>query len=251
MRIGEESNVENHVGVDRNAVFESERFDRHVESFTPTGLEDVEQTRLQLVHVEIGGVDHEVAIGFDGLEKTTFRVDRLEQSVRLDGQAMPAPRGLVATHQLRGGGVEIDDAHSVSGGSKTGHFGHEFEVLATGDESELVDRRRRLTGQFDDGVDEGGRQVVDHVPPEILEHGGGGASTRAGHAGDQENVSHRRSRYSCGRPSDRHRFSLRRYNRRGIVAAASYSAARARKPGGGAGSSIPVRTNPCRTRVLT
>ena len=47
------------------------------------------------------------------------------------------------------------------------------------------------------------------------------------------------------------RFSARRNNSRGIVAASRYSGARARKPGGGAGSSMRTITRPAADVALT
>jgi hypothetical protein len=46
-------------------------------------------------------------------------------------------------------------------------------------------------------------------------------------------------------------FSARKASRRGMVAASRYSAARARKPGGGAGSSMRVTYNPAPAMALT
>ncbi len=46
-------------------------------------------------------------------------------------------------------------------------------------------------------------------------------------------------------------FSVRRRRRRGIVAASAYSSARARNPGGGAGSAMRVSSRPLRLRALT
>jgi hypothetical protein len=52
-------------------------------------------------------------------------------------------------------------------------------------------------------------------------------------------------------PAYRRAFSARRKSSRGMVDAAWYSAARARKPGGGAGSSMWVTSNPLAASAFT
>ena len=84
------------------------------------------------------------------------------------------------------------------------------------------------------------RQVVDDVPPEVLEHVGGRRPPCAGHAGDEDDLGHR-GRLPSGRRAARGRFTRvgrPQVQQPGTVAASSYSAARARNPAGGAGSTI-------------
>ena len=142
-------------------------------------------------------------------------------------------------------------------------------VLATGDEREPFDVAVRLRRELDDRADQRGRQVVDDEPAEVLEHVGHARPTGARQAGDQDDVSHGRTLPTRRRPGPAmaHRSCVRcqapthgldgqvrrrrRYSRRGIVDAAAYSAARSRKPCGGAGSTIRSSTRPASPSALT
>src|SRR5205807_5706930 len=99
--------------------------------------------------------------------------------------------------------------------------------------------RARPPHQLGDLADEAGGEVVDHEPAQVLQGVGRGRTPRAGQPADDEEVAH-------GWPI----FSALRNSRRGMVAAASYSWARARKPGGGAGSSMRVTRRPLAARAL-
>jgi len=120
-------------------------------------------------------------------------------------------------------------------------------VQATGDQCQTRDPGALGAGQVDDLADERGRQVVDHVPTEVLHHSRRLRPSSAGHAGDDEDVGHCCHAIGASSPTT---LQVRRYSRRGIEAAASYSPARARKPGGGDGSSIRCSTSPCSIRAL-
>ena len=92
----------------------------------------------------------------------------------------------------------------------------------TDDEGHPADARARRAGELRDGRDERGGQVVDDEPAEILERHGGLGATRPRQARDHEELTHilmvpTTSRVNA--PSPRVRNS-----RRGIVAAAAYSA---------------------------
>ena len=59
---------------------------------------------------------------------------------------------------------------------------HGAAVVAAGDEGQAVDAAARHRRQLDDLLDERGRQVVDDVPAEVLEHVGGAGPSGTGHA---------------------------------------------------------------------
>ena len=119
--------------------------------------------------------------------------------------------------------------------SAKGYMNHERETL---------DVAPGTSDEFDDRVDQLGRQVVDDVPAEIFEHTRRTGAASAGHAGDEQDVGHERT-------VGRYTLRVRRYSSRGMVLAAAYSSALARNPGGGAGSSIRSSSRPLSDSVFT
>ena len=190
-----------------------------------------DQLGLQLVDVEVGGVDHEVGRAFDRVEQRALELDRLDEAVGLVVERMLAPRrrrsGAPARRSTRRG------TRCARGGRRRAarRPREHVDVLAPGHERQPLDVAARLAGQLDDRVDQRRRQVVDHEPAEVLEHRRGRRAPGAGQPGDHDDVGHWHRSY-CLRAC-----AVRRYSSRGIVAASRYSLARAR----GSRAAAPAR----------
>ena len=114
------------------------------------------------------------------------------------------------------------------------------------DQHHLGDVRTRRLGELGHLGDQRRRQVVDHEPAEVLEVVRRLRTSGTGQTGDHHELVHD-DQLTVGRlvvrgPSREQqacqRLATTRSSRRGTVAASVYSGARARKPGGGAGSSM-------------
>src|SRR5690606_37556461 len=134
-----------------------------------------------------------------------------------------------------------EDADPLARGPQLGE--RLVDVLVVGararHQRHAVDGAARRPGQLAHLRDEGGRQAVDHEPAEVLERGGRLAPPRPREPGDHHVLGHAGKRTET------------RSRSRGIVAAAWYSAARARNPGGGAGSCMRVIRRPLSTSAFT
>ena len=119
-------------------------------------------------------------------------------------------------------------------------------------------RTPATTASSDDLRDERGRQVVDDEPAEVLEDVGRLRPPRPRQPGDHDELVHRaslpaipRARAPSGPRGDQPDLAVTSTSSRGTVAASAYSGARARKPGGGAGSIICSSTSPASASALT
>ncbi len=190
MGIGQEPNIHHDVGVHGKTVFVAERLDRDLQSFVDLVVERSKNFRLQLMHVEIRRIDDEIAIALHRLEKVALHLDRFEKPRGFGRKWVTPTRGFVAPDQLGVGGIEIQHAHPMPCRSHVRDFGHELQMLTSGNESQPLNSRSGSTCQLDDRVDERCRQIVHDVPAEILENGSSSGTTRTGQAGDDQDVCH-------------------------------------------------------------
>ena len=103
---------------------------------------------------------------------------------------MTATCGVVPADQLRRGRVEEDHAQVVTVGAQLADLGEHLGVLTAGHQRESVDVARGFGRQFDDRADQCRGQIVDHEPPEVLQHVGHPGASGAGQPGDQHDVGH-------------------------------------------------------------
>ena len=87
VRVGEEAHVHHDVGVERQPVLVAEALDRDLELRRALVLEHGDEPLLQLVDVELGGVDHQVGVLLDRVQRRPLVLDRLQQPAGLVGSA--------------------------------------------------------------------------------------------------------------------------------------------------------------------
>ncbi len=172
--IGQEAHIHDDVGVDGQAVLVAEALDCDLEALrVAVVVERAKQLGLQLVDVQVAGVDDQIGRSLHRFEALTLDFDGLHEPVSLVVQWVLAAGGVVALDEHRGGRVEVEQAHPVPVGAQSGHLRQQLEVLASGHQGELVDATARTAHQLDDGVHQRHGQVVDHVPAEVLHHSRG------------------------------------------------------------------------------
>ncbi len=137
-------------------------------------VERGDEAVLELVNVEGRGVDDEVGGVTRAAEEGPLLLDRLEQARCLRGERMAPAGGVVAAHQLGRRRVQEQHRDPVALAAQRGDVVEHGAVVAAGDERQAVDATARHRGEVDDLLDERGREVVHDVPPEVLEHVGGG-----------------------------------------------------------------------------
>ena len=239
MRVREEAAVEHHVDVEREAVLVAERHHAHLQP----GVERVAGEQLddpgpQLVDVEIAGVDDDVGLLLQRLQHPAFALDAVGQAGSTEG--MTAAAAFVAAHENVGVGVEEQDAHALRRLPQRLERGADLLLVVAA----AHHQRGPLVGaagvrdQLGELRDQRGRHVVDHEPPEVFEMVGGLRAPGARQPRDHNELTHAV-------------FSATNSSRRGMVAASAYSSARARKPGGGAGSSMRTIVRPLAASALT
>ena len=190
MRVGEEPHVHHDVGVQRQTVLEPETLDGDLQTGPGRCVEGVVDALLELVHVEVARVDHEVSGSSDRLEHRTLELDRFDEAVGLVGERMTSSGRVVTAHQFRRRRVEEDHPNVVSVGPQLTDLGEHLGVLAPGDQCEPLDVARRFRCQLHDRADQRGRQIVHDEPPEILQHIGDPRPTGPRQPGDQHDVGH-------------------------------------------------------------
>ena len=107
VRVGQEADVEDHVGVQRDAVLEAEREDRDPQRVVRPAVR-VADPGAELVHVQRGGVDDQVGRRPQGGQQVALAVDAVEQAA-VALQRVRAPDGLLAPHDDLVGRLEVDD----------------------------------------------------------------------------------------------------------------------------------------------
>src|SRR6478752_2669321 len=193
VRVGQEAHVGHPVGVDGDAVLEAEADDRDLEARRRGRAEQLGDPVLQLVDVEVGGVEQHVGIATDVGHRAALALQTVEQaSATLEG-VRPAG-SLLATHQHLLGRLEEEQRRGAAG-----HL-----LVAVGLQG-VEERARPDVDHHRDGlvdpaavVDEAHhvahqrrREVVDDEVAEVLELLGRRAAAGAGHAGDDHELAGR------------------------------------------------------------
>src|SRR6478752_8665009 len=114
VRVGQEAHVGHPVGVDGDAVLEAEADDRDLEARRRGRAEQLGDPVLQLVDVEVGGVEQHVGIATDVGHRAALALQTVEQaSATLEG-VRPAG-SLLATHQHLLGRLEEEQRRGAAG----------------------------------------------------------------------------------------------------------------------------------------
>ena len=198
-RVGQEPQVEDEVRVERDAVLEPERHQRHADlGPSPLG-EDLGHLLGELVDVEPGGVDDHLRVGAQVLQQVALAHDSVEEPA-LPLQRVRAAHALEPAHQRLVGGVEEHQVGLPAAlpqlGQRVAQVGEEAAGADIHDRRDARDRGGPLLGgrQLRQGDEQVGRDVVDDVPAGVLEDVGDGAAAGAAHTGDDDELGHRR----CG-----------------------------------------------------
>ena len=199
--------------------------------------------------VEIRGVDDEVGLGSQGLERLAFRLDHLREGARHDVlERVTTPARFVAAHENFGRRIEENQLKAFDLLSQITDQGHDDLVLSAraNDQRQAITSRPGTIGKLGHLRDERRRKIVHDEPAEILEVVSGRRATGTGHPGNNDDFAHVASDPVSA-------LSATRSNSRGVVrtTSCSYSPALAMKPGGGAGSRISRSTSPASIRPFT
>ena len=202
------------------------------------GAEQVDEPGLQLVDVEVGGVDDDVGLALHRLEQRRARARsprarcrRRRPAGACGGCCRSGARA--RRRRPRGTAMRTTVAGRRGAGPTTSRMSAWCGPLpTTRARRSIVDAGR--AGQLDHLLDERGRQVVDDEPAEVLEVVGRLRAARPRQPGDHDDVGHRCSGY---RRSERE-LQVASCGCGGTAGGGSWRprrtpAARARKPGGG------------------
>src|SRR5215467_13222494 len=188
VRVGQEANVEDEVGVVGRAVLEAEGHQRHGEGIRGAlGAVAFDEALLELVDGQSRGVDDAVRALAQVGERATLGPDALQHAA-LPRQGMTPPRLLVAPHQRLVGRLEEEHLGLVPLGAQLGQRLQEMrEIAALADvdaEGNHADVAARVHAELGEGRDQGGGKVVDAEVAEVLEALDGEAPPRPRHAGN-------------------------------------------------------------------
>ena len=195
VRVGQEAAVDDEVGVDRQAVLVAEGHDGGPQLGLLVAGELGVHLGAQLVHVQAGGVDHQVgvaaqlaqqvALGGDAVDDAAVALERVRAAHRLE-----------AAHQGVVRGLQEDDAPGDVLGLQVGEglaeVVEEAAAADVDDDRDAGDVALRAGAELHHGGDQRGRQVVDDEPAEVLQTLGRGAAAGSGHAGDDHQLGDRR-----------------------------------------------------------
>jgi hypothetical protein len=190
VRVGEEADVEDEIGVDRDPVLEPERHQRHRQSRSGLGCSiQLDQQLLELVDVHRRGVDDAVgdlahvrqglALGTDGL-----------QHVAVAAEGMSTSRLVVAADERFVARLDVQHLDGVAAGTERRDRVEEMlQVFALADvdaERDTVDLLLGAGDEVGEDRDQRRRQIVDAVEPHVLEALDRIALAGAADAGDDD-----------------------------------------------------------------
>ena len=191
VRILEKTHVNDVIGVEWEAVLETERLDGHLQgALLPR--HDVADAPGQIVDTHGGRVDDLVGGAAQWREETHLGLDTVhERAGALEG--MGTTVGFVAAHEGLGAGFEEDDAvddaralELLECGVQCAEEGARANVYA--DRQAVHAGRGVIRHHADESGQHRRRQVVDDVPVQVLKRAGGTGSARSGVAGDDEDL---------------------------------------------------------------
>ena len=191
--IGEESQVEDEVGVQGDAVLETEGHDGDAESGAAVIADHRTDLASQLVHVETRGVEDHICLGSQLAQQLALGLDTVEEaSTTL--QRVRSTHALEAPDEGLVGGVEKEQLRAP----RT-FFQGDQRVVKLVEEllgPDVDDRREferhpspaRLLPEHDQGGEQLRRQIVDDVPAAVLQHVCGRAAPGPAHPGDEQQL---------------------------------------------------------------
>ena len=191
VRVGQEPAVRHHVGVDRQAVLEAERDHRHPQAGLALGGERAPHPRPQLVHVQRGGVQHQVGLGAQGLEQLALGGDAVHDPAALLERVRPG-HAVEPAHQRLVGGLQEDHVRPHAAGVQVAdrrlEVGRERPAAHVDHRGQPRHRALGPPGQVDHGRQQVGRHVVGDEPVQVLQRLGRRAAPGPGQAGDDDDL---------------------------------------------------------------
>src|SRR5829696_5467505 len=187
VRVRQEPDVEDHVGIDRYAVLESEgdqRDPKPVFGFTAVRVGD---PRRKLVHVERRRVDHQVSGRAQGGQRLPFTGDAVEETT-ITLQRVRPPYGLLPADDHVVGRFQVQDLGQRARRREIAE--HRRQLLEELPSAHVEHHRKASQSHFARlGADlrqHAGRQVVHHIPAEVLQRVGRCRPTGPRHAGHDD-----------------------------------------------------------------
>ena len=156
------------------------------------GGEEIQHPAAQLVHVEIGGVDHYMRLRLHRLEEIAFLLDRFGEREFGRGQWMPPTGALITTNEHIGARLEKSNSQPETLGPQLSERRKSIRVIwpGTDDQHDLGDAGAGGLRQFGDLGDQRWREVVDDEPAKVLEDVGSLRPARTRQPGDHHEVAH-------------------------------------------------------------
>ncbi len=195
MWVREEAHIAYEVGVHRQTVLESERFDRHLDGVggrIPEGRFDL---AAQFRAGERGGVDHQIgrtlhrgelpAFGRDPVYEGAVCGVGLQRMTSTDLLEAPDEHSIAGLEEQHTGldgsrGQLVDDLPEITGEQTAAHI-H--------DDGESLERWIGANREIDHRDDQLRRKIVGDEPPEVFECGGRGTHPGSGQSGDDDHLS--------------------------------------------------------------
>jgi hypothetical protein len=188
VRVRQEPDVKHHVGVPRRAVLEPEADDVHLKVGVARGAQGVQDAVAQFVDVQVGGVDDHVGHAAEFGHQGAFRPDALQHASVTIGRRVTSARFLETSYQRVVACLEEQDGDVAVRGLQVPHrllqLAEELASPDVDDQPQPVDGGAGGGRQFDDLLDEGRREVVDHEVLDVLQHLGHLGSACSGQPGD-------------------------------------------------------------------
>ena len=190
-RVRQEPHVGHMVGVQRQAVLEPERHHGQPDRGAAQLSERFADLHRELVHVQPRGVQHGVGGAAQVGQQAPFALDAVQhgalglQRVRPADRLEPAHQGVVGgvQEQQPGGGVaqlgRVQRLLQVAEEGPAPHIDHHRQPRH---------RRGGPAGQLGQAGHQQRRQVVDHIPAEVLEDMRRGRSAGPRHPGDHQQL---------------------------------------------------------------
>src|SRR5829696_1705984 len=174
VRVRQEPDVEDHVGIDRYAVLESEGDQRDPKPVFGLTAIRVGDPRRKLVHVERRRVDHQVSGRAQGGQRLPFTGDAVEETT-ITLQRVRPPYGLLPPDDHVVGRFQVQDRGQLLEELPSAHVEHHRKPSQPHFTRLGADLRQHAR-----------RQVVHHIPAEVLQRVGRCRSTGPRHAGHDD-----------------------------------------------------------------
>ena len=201
VRVAQEPDIEHQVRFAGQPMAVRERGHEHRHAGT-AGAEVAGEHALEFARADLARVDDQIGAAAHGAQEPALAADAFEQRA-FAGERMAVPRFGVAALENFIGRVHEDEARFFPGARgecvQGGEQGARIEIAGADVDA---DRERALRAAFRLGrnqvFEESEGHVVHRLEPQVLERLQGGAFSRPGNAGDEDDPARNRARKSAG-----------------------------------------------------